>query len=170
MKSENGSPLLSGAGGYWQVIDEVASTMVIQQQDRLSCGPACAEMLLRSQGITNVSQAVIGKLTGVPVNVPALAAVLNQVDESGLRTWIGGFFEIEGADDGDVLDVLMSTGSWIADLRETGGRLGHLVVVDDYDDLRRLCIRDPWEGTTYKIEIEEFLKYWTLSGIYARPI
>ena len=79
-------PLLSGAGGYWQVIDEVASTMVIQQQDSLSCGPACAEMLLQSQGIINVSQAEIARLTGVPVNVPALAAVLNQVDESGLRT------------------------------------------------------------------------------------
>ena len=163
-------PLLSGAGGYWQVIDEVASTMVIQQQDSLSCGPACAEMLLQSQGIINVSQAEIARLTGVPVNVPALATVLNQVDESGLRTWIGGFFEIEGASDEDVLGVLMETGSWIADLRETGGRLGHLVVVDGYDDLRRLCIRDPWEGTTYKIETEEFLKYWTLSGIYARPI
>ena len=35
-------PLLSGAGGYWQVIDEVASTMVIQQQDSLSYNPACA--------------------------------------------------------------------------------------------------------------------------------
>ena len=110
-------PLLSGAGGYWQVIDEVASTMVIQQQARLSCGPACAEMLLRSQGITNVSQAVIGRLTGVPVNVPALAAVLNQVDESGLTIWIGGFFEIEGASDEDVLGVLMEMGSWIVDIR-----------------------------------------------------
>lgn len=149
MKSENGSPLLSGAGGYWQVIDEVASTMVIQQQDRLSCGPACAEMLLRDFGITNVSQAVIARLTGVPVNVPALAAILNQLDDSGLRTWIGGFFEIEGASEIDVLGVLMETGSWIADLRETGGRLGHLVVVDGYDAQKRLCIRDPWEGTTY---------------------
>ncbi len=40
----------------------------------------------------------------------------------------------------------METGSWISDLRETGG---HLVVVDGYDDRPRLCIRDPWEGTTY---------------------
>ena len=170
MKEEEARPLLSGAGGYWQVIDEVASKSVIQQQDRLSCGPACAEMVLIDFGITNVSQAVIARLTGVPVNVPALAAVLNQVDNSGLRTWIGGFFEIEGASDEDVLGVLMETGSWIADLRETGGRLGHLVVVDGYDDQGRLCIRDPWEGTTYKIETDEFLKYWTLSGIYARPI
>ena len=84
-----------------------------------------------------------------------------------LLSGAGGYWQVI---DEDVLGVLMETGSWIADLRETGGRLGHLVVGDDYDDLRRLCIRDPWEGTTYKIEIEEFLKYWTLSGIYARPI
>lgn len=170
MKSEDGHPLLSGAGGYWQVIDEVASQSVIQQQDRLSCGPACAEMLLRDSGITNITQAVIALQAGVPVNVTALAAVLNQLDDSGLRTWIGGFFQIEGAKDADVLGVLMSTGSWIAELRETGGRLGHLVVVDGYDDQKRLFIRDPWSGTTYKIETEEFLKYWTLSGLYAKPI
>ena len=36
------------------------------------------------------------------VNVPSLAAVLNQVDESGLSTWIGGFFALESASDGDV--------------------------------------------------------------------
>ena len=44
-------PLFNGAGGYWRVIDEVAMTMVIQQQDRLSSGPACGEMLLT---ITNL--------------------------------------------------------------------------------------------------------------------
>ena len=52
MNNEDALPLLSGAGGYWQVIDEVASWRVIQQQDRLSCGPACAEMLLKEKGIT----------------------------------------------------------------------------------------------------------------------
>ena len=42
MKEKEVRPLLLGAGGYWQVIDEVASTMVIQQQDSLSYNPACA--------------------------------------------------------------------------------------------------------------------------------
>ncbi len=98
------------------------------------------------------------------------AIALSQLDPSGSLTWMGGFFQIEGADDADVLGVLMSTGSWIAELRETGARLGHLVVVDGYDDEGRLCLRDPWSGTAYKIETEEFLKYWTLSGIYARQI
>ncbi len=71
MNNEDALPFLSGAGGYWQVIDEVRDLSVIQQQDRLSCGPACAEMLLRSKGITNVSQARIALETGVPVSVPA---------------------------------------------------------------------------------------------------
>ncbi len=170
MNNEDESLFLSGAGGYWQIIDEVTDVSVIQQQDAVSCGPACAEMLLRDFGISNVSQEVIAQLTGVPVNVQALAQVLNQLAGLGERMWIGGGFAIEGAEEAEVLAVLISTGSWIAELRETGKRLGHLVVVDGYDGEGRIRIRDPWEGTRYKIEPEEFLNCWTLQGIYVKKL
>ncbi|NJQ96528.1 MAG: hypothetical protein HC784_00160 [Hydrococcus sp. CSU_1_8] len=54
--------------------------------------------------------------------------------------------------------------------REPGARLGHLVVVDGCDELGRICIRDPWDGTKYKMEPEEFLQYWTQMGIYVKEL
>lgn len=47
---------LSGAGGNWQVIDEIADRAVVQQQDKLSCGPACGEMLLGDRGVYGANQ------------------------------------------------------------------------------------------------------------------
>lgn len=44
-------PVLFGAGGNWRVTDEVVDPKVVKQQDDLSCGPACAEMLLKDRGI-----------------------------------------------------------------------------------------------------------------------
>jgi filamentous hemagglutinin len=78
--------------------------------------------------------------------------------------------EIPGASFAELLEVLMSTGAWIAELREPGARLGHLVVVDAFDALGRILIRDPWDGTKYKMDKEEFLQYWTLQGIYKREL
>lgn len=159
--------MLSGAGGYWPVIDEVASLNVVPQQDRLSCGPACAEMVLKELGIDNVTQALIALETGTPVRLSDLARTLNQLHLTGLRRWVGGGFDLSGATETDLLSTLISTGVWIAELREPMARLGHLVVVDGLDEDGFLLIRDPWSGTRYKMEQEEFLNYWTLRGIYA---
>ncbi len=170
MNTENSTPELSGAGGNWQVIDEVDDPTVIKQQDRLSCGPACAEMLLREQGINHIGQEKIAAVRGTPVTVPGLAETLNELDPSDSRQWVGGGLEIPGASSAEVLEVLMTTGFWIAELREPGARLGHLVVVDGFDGLGRILTRDPWDGTKYKMETEEFLQYWTFQGIYKREL
>ncbi len=170
MNTEDSKPELSGAGGNWQVTEETDDRTVIQQQDRLCCGPACAEMLLREQGVINISQKTIAYISGTPVSVPNLARTLNQLDPSDLRQWIGGGLEIPGASSAELLEVLMSTGAWIAELREPGARLGHLVVVDGFDDFGIILIKDPWDGTKYKMEKEEFLQYWTLQGIYIRKL
>jgi filamentous hemagglutinin len=161
---------LCGAGGNWQVIDEVYDLTVIQQQDCLSCGPACAEMLLKALAINDLTQEKIALQTGTPVSVLNLAQTLNQLDFSRSRRWIGGCLEIPEASFEELLEVLMSTGTWIAELREPRARLGHLVVVDGFDKLGRILIRDPWDGTKYRMEREEFLPYWTLQGIYVRKL
>jgi ABC-type bacteriocin/lantibiotic exporter with double-glycine peptidase domain len=80
------------------------------------------------------------------------------------------FNNVTGADDRQLLSVLMSTGIWIAELRELGVRLGHLVVVNGYDINGRLLILDPWEKTRYKMDEETFLQYWTLRGIYIKKL
>lgn len=68
---------LSGAGGNWRVIDEIADPNVVQQKDKLSCGIACGEMLLRERQIYSVNQSIIAAETGVPVSIEALALALN---------------------------------------------------------------------------------------------
>ncbi|MGB7444110.1 MAG: hypothetical protein WA919_23845 [Coleofasciculaceae cyanobacterium] len=69
---------LSGAaGGGWRVIDEIFDSNVVLQQDNLSCAPACGEMLLKEQGINDITQLAIATETGVPVDVRYLAIVLN---------------------------------------------------------------------------------------------
>ncbi len=161
---------LSGAGGNWQVIDEVDDPTVIKQQDCLSCGPACGEMLLREQGISHINQENIASIGETPVNVSGLAETLNQLDPSDSRQWVGGYLEIPGANSGDVLELLIGEGSWIAELREPEARLGHLVVIDGLDSLWKILIKDPWDGVRYTMDKEEFLQFWTMQGIYRKEL
>ncbi|GFE71888.1 papain-like cysteine protease family protein [Chroococcus sp. FPU101] len=170
MKEDDSIPFLSGAGGNWPVIDEVTSLDVVPQQNPLSCGPACAEMVLKELGIDKITQTLIAQETGTPVSVSNLARTLSRLDSRGGRQWVGGGLALPGASDTELLSALVSTGIFIAELREPMARLGHLVVVDGWDEDGFLSIRDPWDGTRYKMEQEEFLKYWTLQGIYARKL
>lgn len=170
MNTEKSKLEFSGAGGNWQVIDEVDDPTVIQQQDNVSCGPACAEMLLKALGVNNISQERIASVTGTPVTVNNLAQAIQELDNDTSRKWIGGGFEIQGASDEELLEVLMSTGLWMAELREPKASLGHLVVVNGFDTNGRLCIQDPWDKTQYKMDKYTFLEYWTLQGIYLKKL
>jgi Papain-like cysteine protease AvrRpt2 len=162
LKSDDLTPLLSGAGGYWQVIDEVYDPTIVQQQDRFACGPACGEMLLKEYGINHINQTLIAnECMEVPVDVRDLVRVLNQLQPIGFPRWVGGFPEIQDVSDADVFDLLISTGVWAAELRQLGTRIGHLVIVDGWDTYGLILIRDPWQQTRYKIEKGEFLKHWT---------
>ncbi|MEG4007067.1 papain-like cysteine protease family protein [Microcoleus sp. Pol11C1] len=158
---------LSGAGGNWQVIDEIADRDVVQQQDKLSCGPACGEMLLGDRGINGANQSLIAAETGVPVNTEDLAIALNTLDTNSSRFWLGGTMSIPGATNSEIVEVLISTGSWAAILWETLADLGHIVIVDGLDDTGKILIRDPWNATKYKMELEEFLNYWNLQAVYS---
>jgi Papain-like cysteine protease AvrRpt2 len=158
---------LSGAGGNWQVIDEIPDRTVVQQQDKLSCGPACGEMLLRDRGIYDTNQSLIATETGVPVSVEDLAIALNTLDASSSRVWLGGTVSIPGATNSEIVEVLISTGSWAAVLWETLADLGHIVIVGGLDDTEKILIRDPWNATKYKMELAEFLNYWNLQAVYS---
>ncbi|MBW4507368.1 MAG: hypothetical protein KME64_12765 [Scytonematopsis contorta HA4267-MV1] len=170
MSNEKSKYEFSGAGGNWQLFDEVDDINIIQQSDSISCGPACAEMLLKIHGINDASQELIASISGVPVSVCNLVQAIKQIDSGTSRQWIGGGLEIPGASDAQLLEALMSKGAWIAELRELGARLGHLVIVDGYDAFGRLCILDPWNKTKYKMEKETFLQFWTLQGIYVKKL
>ena len=158
---------LSGAaGGSWQIIDEVVDSNVMLQQDRLSCAPACGEMLLKDREINDVTQAAIAAETGVPVDVRYLALALNRLTPSKAGVWCGGNFGVELSEIANLLERLIAKGSWAAEMKEFGNPIAHLGVVDGLDEARRLIIRDPWNGTKYKLEKEEFLNYWNTRGVY----
>jgi Papain-like cysteine protease AvrRpt2 len=158
---------LSGASGNWQVIDEIPDRTAVQQQDRLFCGPACGEMLLNDRGICGANQSLIATETGVPVSVEDLAFALNTLDASSSRLWLGGTVFIPGATNSEVVEVLVSTGSWAAVLWETLADLGHIVIVDGFDNTGKILIRDPWNATKYRMELAEFLNYWNLQAVYS---
>lgn len=158
---------LSGSGGNWPVIDEIADANVVQQKDRVSCGTACGEMLLQDRAIYDVNQSIIADETGVPVSAEVLADALNHLDSSGARVWLGGTVSIPQATESEIIDVLISTGSWAAVLWEPLANLGHIVVVDGIDETGKILIRDPWDATRYKMERQEFLNYWNSQAIYS---
>jgi len=149
------------------VIDERADANVVEQQDIVSCGIACGEMLLKDREIYDANQSLIATETGAPVSAEVLAAALNRFDSSGARIWLGGTVSIPGATDSEIIDVLISTGSWGAVLWEPLANLGHIVVVAGMDETGKILIRDPWDATSYKMDREEFRNYWNSQAIYS---
>lgn len=154
------------AGGSGRILDEVFDSNVVRQQDKLSCAPACGEMLLKERGINDVTQAEIAAVTGVPVDVRYLAIVLNSLAPSNMGVWRGGNFGVELPQMLNLLERLMAKGSWAAEMKEFGNPIAHLVIVDGFDEVGRVRIRDPWHGSRYKMEKEEFLNYWNTRGVY----
>lgn len=59
-------------------------------------------------------------------------------------------------------------GNWAAMLWETGSKIGHMVIVDGLSSDGYVLIRDPWEGTRYKMHKSDFLQYWNDYGVYRR--
>jgi filamentous hemagglutinin len=162
---------LSGVGGNWQTIDEQPDAAAVRQQDHLACVPACGEMLLRSRGVVSVNQAVIAEQAReglgkfLATSAETVVRVMNNFPAVEAGMWIGACVEIESAGQSQLLNALVTTGVWAAEFRQPLS-LGHMVVVDGIDELDRILIRDPWEGTRYKMEKSEFLSLWSSVVIY----
>ncbi len=156
---------LAGAGGKWKTINELKDPTVIQQENDVSCGAACGQMLFKNQGI-NVEQEQLNALAGCPTWSEQLAYAMNQLTLCEDGEWKGGYFKIPLSTVRQVFLSLCTTGSWIAELREPLTKMGHFVVVDGIDEQEKPIIRDPWDGTRYKMEIDEFLKHWTQQGVF----
>jgi filamentous hemagglutinin len=160
--------LLAGAGGSWPVIGETPDPDVVRQQDSLSCGVACGEMVLRDRGVRVDQSTVAVEAGGVPVFDKALARALQNLDTTGVRVWQGGPLAIPGASRQALISALNQTGTWIAFMKERTNRIGHTVVVDGLDAVGHIRIRDPWEGTRYTMTIRDFLHYWTDVAVFGR--
>ncbi len=49
---------------------------------------------------------------------------------------------------------------------DSGNRVGHWVVVNGVDDAGRVNIKDPFNGTQYKMEVEQFKEAWNGHSVY----
>lgn len=158
-------PALFGAGGRWPVINEVTDPKVVRQQSNLSCGPACGEMLLREWGITNITQVAIENLSGAPTSAEEVADALGQLSPASLHRWQGGYLDISTSL--AAFNLLLKTSKpWMAQMKEIGNRIAHMVVVDGIDETGLVLVRDPWEGTSYKMELEQFLQVWSQIAVF----
>ncbi|MFB2838048.1 hypothetical protein [Floridanema evergladense] len=122
-------------------------------------------MLLIDRGFTNINQSLIENLTGAPTSAQAIANALNQLTPLSSKKWQGGF--INTPTTLAAFNLLLNTKrSWMAQMKEFGNRIAHMVVVDGVDDNGLVLIRDLWEGTSYKMEVEEFLKFWNQIAVF----
>ncbi len=122
------------------------------QSTPTACGAACGEMLLKDRGVL-VSQVDLGtELT----SMNSLANKLNSVDSG----WVGN------AVDSSSCNALNKTGSWSTMMWDSGNRVGHWVVVNGVDDAGRVNIKDPFNGTQYKMEVEQFKEAWNGHSVY----
>jgi filamentous hemagglutinin len=125
-------------------------------------------MLLAEQGVT-IEQQVIAEACGQPSWPGFVASTMRELaPESG--NWDGGSVGIEGFSANQMVRLLCRTGSWAAVLWEAGSRIGHMVIVDAFEeDKQRVRIRDPWPpGTRYTMNLEDFVHWWSESAIFRR--
>ncbi|WP_366930815.1 papain-like cysteine protease family protein [Microcoleus sp. bin38.metabat.b11b12b14.051] len=143
----------------------MVDSTVVRQQSNLSCGPASAEILLKDRGIANIEQDAIENLTGAPTSAEEIANALNELTPATSHQWQAGF--IDTSTPLAAFNLLLNTEqSWMAQMKEFGNRVGHMVVVDGLDVTGLVLIRDPWEGTRYKMNIDEFLKVWNQIAVF----
>ena len=170
MKNQTSAPkkestTFFGAGGRWPVINEIIDPKVVRQQSNLSCGPACAEMLLREWGITNITQVTIENLTGSPTSASEVADALNQLSPASLHRWQGGYLDTSSSL--AAFNLLLKTSKpWMAQMKEIGNRIAYMVVVDGVDETGLVLVRDPWEGSSYKMELDQFLQVWSQIAVF----
>jgi len=156
---------VGAAAPEWPIHGEVPGTVVRQSQP-LSCVSAAGEVLSRGR----LTEADLMARIGVPSDAETLARELR---ETTGQSWIGGMISV-GGEPADTFRVLNDMGQpWGAEVlisTDVGhivnqGNMHHMVVVDGLDDLGRVKIHDPWEGSSYSVELDDFLNHWTEKAV-----
>lgn len=150
----------SGFGNWPRSDVKVDTDFVIKQVDNSSCGQACGAMFLRDRGV-DVKPIDIGEgLT--TFDVSKVGALAKQIKEAAPDIkWSAG----SANDTEDAFKILTRSpekggGSWIAEMREAGEKIGHAVVVDGVTASGKVIIRDPWDQTTYTMTKQDFINNW----------
>ncbi len=141
-----------GAGGFWEVLNEQEDHSTSKQLTPFSCVAAVGEMILAQRGISMTQEEIID-IIGEASTTEKLADLLNDVDKSSdSKKWHGVIIAVR------FLDKIANEEPFGVVLRE-GSPLGHLVLVEKIkDDL--IFIKDSWDGTSYQMKKQHFLKVW----------
>lgn len=158
----------TGAGGHWPTLDEKHDPAVIRQISDASCVSACGEMLLKDRGVDTVDQTTLLAELGSPAITLELAGVLNRLAE--VETWRSAQLNVPAMGERTAIEILDLAGSWVAELREVRAKVGHAVVVGGMNSDNTLTIRDPFEGTSYRMRVEVFLAYWTWTALWQEQV
>ena len=146
----------SGAGGNWQRFDEKFDASIIKQNTGISCLSALGEMLLKRRGIS-VLQVVIRDMIGEPSDVDSLSWALNQFDESDDEfVWRGLATTNESLE-----NLFRHHKNWGVVLKDDyRTKIGHAVFIDGRTRNGLIKIKDPFDQTSYKMKMEDFLNHW----------
>ena len=135
--------------GNWQKIDEKFDESIIKQVNDATCVAAVGEMLATFYGL-NLSQSEILEGIGVWSNAESLAKFLNSKENRNNIEWYGGNFPQEPK----YIASISTKQKWIVMLRE-GRWDGHAVLIDGIDQDEKIIIKDPFDQTTYKMDVDE---------------
>lgn len=132
----------------------------------LSCVSACGEMLLKDRGVHTIAQADLLAQLGAPAISVQLADALNRLSHNG--HWRGDYLNVPSMGGDKAITILSSFGSWVAALREreVGAKIDHAVVIDGVGDDGTVGVRDPFDATSYRMTMEDFLYHWTWAAIW----
>lgn len=130
--------------GPWKAIGERPSADVVKQIHPDSCISACVEMITGGK----LKQTDVMDAIGMPSDISLLPKKFGP-------EWRAG------AVSDDELGVLLQRGKpFMAELKRPTVLKAHEVVIDGLNGKGELLVRDPSEGTKYRMTMEEFRKFW----------
>jgi hypothetical protein len=149
---------LGVSSDLWERLDERHDLAVVRQLLPVSCGPACGAMCLRNHNII-VTQSAVALAQGSVLthNAVRLAEAMNRL--AGYQGWLGAFVDVF-THPRQTFTALIAHGPFATTLHTFGMRMSHMVVVDGFDSMAGVIIRDPGRGTPYLVLWDEFTRVW----------
>jgi RHS repeat-associated protein len=141
-------------GKGWPVFDETASSVAIRQSGPTTCGAACGSMAAGGTVTEEELLTAIGH--DAPIGENRLVQALESTTSQGWKT--DYFNSIQGA-------VSEGNGSIIVKVLDSNARAHHWLVVDGIAN-DTVLIRDPWDGSMYKMMATDFEKIFTGIAVF----
>lgn len=140
---------------------------VVLQQDDCACVFACGEMLSRGK----LKQSDLASLfrDSIPSQLkeknPLPMGTLKFLAEQLEAPWVGGLKSMSCQPEERFKLIQRHNSSWAAEFKVVD-ESAHIVVVDGYSPSGKIMIRDPIDASKYELELEGFLRFWTLRGVH----